>query len=159
MQSKTPKLESRWIDRPIDDASTKPGTVKDQIFATPLPRIDDFDFGEKTAAVFDDMLHRSVPMYDEAQRMVAALACDFAREGSRVYDLGCSTCASFQAISKTLDGKVRDLSFVGLDSSPEMLVRARANLEASKFRTRTSCASPISTARSRSNALRWCCSC
>ena len=29
----------------------------------------DFDFGEDTAKVFDDMLDRSVPFYAETQRM------------------------------------------------------------------------------------------
>ena len=134
MQPKSPKLESKWVERPVmNSVPTGAAAAKDQIFADPLKRIDDFDFGKKTAEVFDDMLHRSVPMYDEAQRMVGALVNDFVKDGSRIYDLGCSTCASFQAISSALDGKARDITFVGLDSSPEMLVRARANLEASHF--------------------------
>jgi tRNA (cmo5U34)-methyltransferase len=79
------------------------------------------------------MLHRSVPMYDEVQRMVGSLVNDFVTEGSRIYDLGCSTCASFHAIAGALDRQVGDISFVGLDSSPEMLERARASLDAAKF--------------------------
>jgi tRNA (cmo5U34)-methyltransferase len=40
-------------------------SARDQIFAEPAERVADFDFGAKTAAVFDDMLGRSVPFYDE----------------------------------------------------------------------------------------------
>ena len=41
----------------------------DRLFADPRKRIDDFNFGKDTAVVFDDMLGRSVPFYDEIQRM------------------------------------------------------------------------------------------
>ena len=37
------------------------------------------------------MLDRSVPFYQEIQRMIADMATDFATEGSNIYDLGCST--------------------------------------------------------------------
>ena len=51
----------------------------------------DFNFKKKTAEVFDDMLHRSVPFYHEIQRMTNEIAADFAVSGTNVYDLGCST--------------------------------------------------------------------
>ena len=57
---------------------------RDQVLAQPHDRIADFDFGEDTARVFDDMLGRSVPFYDEIQRMVAELAADYARSGTVV---------------------------------------------------------------------------
>ena len=38
------------------------------------PREVDFQFDGKTAAVFDDMVGRSVPMYDEIQRLTVELA-------------------------------------------------------------------------------------
>jgi len=101
--------------------------AKDQIFSKPLPRVEDFDFGEKTAVVFDDMLDRSVPYYAEIQRMVAELAADFAEPGGVVYDLGCSTGTTFLAIDRLLADRP-DIGFVGLDSSPEMLSRARDKL-------------------------------
>jgi len=105
---------------------------RDELFARPRPRVDDFNFGEDTARVFDDMLGRSVPFYDEIQRMVAELAADYAQDGSAIYDLGCSTCTSFLEIGKCLPDGV-DVRFVGLDSSPEMLDRARRKLEESRF--------------------------
>jgi tRNA (cmo5U34)-methyltransferase len=84
-----------------------------------------FNFGEQTAAVFDDMLHRSVPFYGEVQRMMGEIAADFAVEGTNVYDLGCSTCNTFIALDPVIKPGVR---FVGVDSSSDMLKRARAKL-------------------------------
>ena len=66
-------------------------TKHDAIFADELKAIADFDFGEKTAEVFDDMLDRSIPQYWELQRMIGELAAEFAVDGSSIYDLGCST--------------------------------------------------------------------
>lgn len=105
----------------------------DAIFAQPRPRISDFDFGAETARVFDDMLHRSVPSYAEIQRMTGLLAADFATPGSRIYDLGCSTGASFFAVAKHLPPEKQDVTFIGLDNSREMLARARKNLEERDF--------------------------
>jgi len=104
----------------------------DKIFANKRERIPDFTFNGETAAVFDDMLPRSVPMYDEIQRMVADLVSDFAADDSSIYDFGCSTCTSFVAIDRLLP-KERNVKFVGLDSSPEMLERARKKLAAENF--------------------------
>lgn len=101
---------------------------EDRIFAEAKGPIQDFDFGARTAAVFDDMLHRSVPYYDEMQQMIEELACDFAAPGSAVYDLGCSTGTTLARIGRRLqDSTVR---LVGLDYSPEMLENAREKLTA-----------------------------
>lgn len=124
---------------PVDGASDASSSLarerlgdRDAIFAAPRPRIADFEFGEETAAVFDDMLSRSVPFYDEIQRMVAQLAGDFASDGSSVYDLGCSTGTSFLRLDQTIP---RDLNvrFVGVDSSAEMLEIARQKLAECRF--------------------------
>ena len=85
----------------------------------------DFDFGKKTAAVFDDMLARSVPFYAEMQRMISEMVSDFAAEGSNLYDLGCSTGNTFLSLDPVLPPGVR---FVGVDSSADMLRRAREKL-------------------------------
>jgi len=95
----------------------------------PLPddieSISDFDFGEATAAVFDDMLERSIPEYRELQRMIGELASTFAEPGTRVYDLGCSTGITIE----TLAGAIRvPVELVGLDYSSAMLERARERL-------------------------------
>ena len=104
----------------------------DKVFATPKDRVDDFSFNAEVAAVFDDMLDRSVPFYREIQRMTAELAVDFAQPGTNLYDLGCSTCNPFLQIDRIMP-KDANVRFVGVDDSPEMLQKARTKLAAVKF--------------------------
>ncbi len=115
-----------------DAADAAAAKLRDEIFAAPRPKIDDFNFGHETAVVFDDMLGRSVPFYDEIQRMTGELVSDFAADGTKIYDLGCSTCTTFLQIGKVLP---RDLNvrFVGVDSSKEMLEIARRKLVEGRF--------------------------
>src|SRR5260221_8729014 len=94
--------------------------VADAIYAEPQPLVSDFTFGVETTAVFDDMLLRSVPFYDEIQRMIGELASDFAVDGTNVYDLGCSTGATLRTLCQ-LD---RDVVCIGIDNSAAMLARA-----------------------------------
>ena len=112
--------------KPVLESQGKP-PVGDRLFAAPRERIQDFDFGGDTAVVFDDMLERSVPYYDEIQRMVGELASDFAAPGKCVYDLGCSTGTTLLHIARAVPQDV-PLKFVGIDSSPEMLELARQKL-------------------------------
>ena len=102
------------------------GTTKDALFAEKRELIGDFDFGAKTAEVFDDMLDRSVPYYSEIQRIMGELAQDFAVSGSNLYDLGCSTGTTLVHLDKLLPA---DVIFVGVDSSPEMLEKAGHKLK------------------------------
>jgi tRNA (cmo5U34)-methyltransferase len=97
-------------------------TAKDRLFSEKLDEISDFDFGKDTAVVFDDMLSRSVPYYAEIQRMIGEIAADYAVEGTRVYDLGCATCNALFELDPILP---KDVKFVGVDFSEEMLDQAR----------------------------------
>jgi tRNA (cmo5U34)-methyltransferase len=97
---------------------------KDTLFET-SERIGDFSFNEKVATVFDDMVGRSVPFYDEIQRMTCQLTQDFAVPGTQVYDLGCSTGTTFHHLHPLLE---ESIGFVGLDNSAPMLEQARHKL-------------------------------
>jgi tRNA (cmo5U34)-methyltransferase len=98
--------------------------MKDEVFKQPGP-VGDFTFGEKVAAVFDDMLDRSVPFYSEIQRMIAEIAADFAVEGSNIYDLGCSTGTTLLNLDAVVSP---DVKFIGVDNSRDMLERCRQKL-------------------------------
>ena len=63
---------------------------KDEFFAENI-KPQDFTFDERVASVFDDMVSRSVPMYDETRSTALGLANHFVQENTNVYDLGCST--------------------------------------------------------------------
>jgi tRNA (cmo5U34)-methyltransferase len=104
--------------------------LKDSLFSQKQECIEDFHFGKDTAIVFDDMLVRSVPFYGELQRMMAEMAADYAVEGSSLYDLGCSTCSTFLELDPVLP---KNLRFVGIDFSSEMLDRAREKLSQNGF--------------------------
>ncbi len=94
---------------------------RDRLFQQPGAYAGGFVFDEAVAAVFDDMLHRSVPYYDEQQRMLVEMARAFWRSGTCVYDLGCSTATTLLNVARALDGSAR---FVGYDNAPSMLERA-----------------------------------
>ncbi len=100
--------------------------VKDTLFQRARKTVPDFNFGKATALVFDDMLSRSVPFYAETQRMLGEMVADFAKEGTSVYDLGCSTGNLFLTLDTLLPKTVH---FVGIDSSAEMLAQARQKLK------------------------------
>ena len=89
-------------------------------------KADDFRFGKSVVSVFDDMVTRSVPFYNEIQRMMSEIALDFALPGTNVYDLGCSTGTTLMNLDKILPD---DVSFVGIDESREMLAQCQANFE------------------------------
>jgi tRNA (cmo5U34)-methyltransferase len=98
---------------------------KDQVFKEEIEQASDFKFGANVANVFDDMVNRSVPYYGEIQRMMAELAADHAKEGSDVYDLGCSTGTTMIGMDTLVNPKVR---FVGIDDSREMLDKCKLKL-------------------------------
>ena len=95
---------------------------RDEKYRRDAGMIQDFDFGLDTVRVFDDMIDRSVPFYQEIQRMIGEIASEFAAPFSSVYDLGCSTGNTLQALDASIG---EDVLLVGLDASEEMLVKAR----------------------------------
>jgi hypothetical protein len=70
-----------------------PGKVagaRDNLFDTAAPAVR-FEFNEQVAAVFDDMLNRSIPFYREVISLTAGILARTLAPGDTVYDLGCST--------------------------------------------------------------------
>lgn len=103
-------------------ATTSQAALRDQLFEESGSAIEDFHFDGTTASVFDDMVNRSVPFYTEMQRMTGEIAADFATPGSNLFDLGCATGTTLLRLDSILGSEVR---FVGVDSSPDMLEKAR----------------------------------
>lgn len=103
---------------------------KDEIFNDKQELIRDFNFGEKVASVFDDMLDRSVPFYQEIQRMIAELCYDFAADGTNIYDLGCSTGTTLINLDRNISKKVK---FIGIDYSEDMLDKCRKKFSDNNF--------------------------
>jgi tRNA (cmo5U34)-methyltransferase len=99
--------------------------MEDRVFQEKIHK--KFEFDEAVASVFDDMLSRSVPYYNEVREIIISLILAQQKEGMRVLDLGSST-AKFLL---DLDAKRSvNMSLKGLDNSPAMLERARQKCHA-----------------------------
>ncbi len=89
---------------------------------------DTFRFDDQVAAVFDDMIRRSVPGYPLTLTMLDVLASTHAREGRRIYDLGCSLGAGMLAMLPAASQQHAQL--IGIDNSLSMLQRCHRILNA-----------------------------
>jgi tRNA (cmo5U34)-methyltransferase len=98
---------------------------KDEVFKEEIEKPSDFKFGANVARVFDDMVNRSVPFYGEIQRMMAELCATHAKEGTDVYDLGCSTGTTLLGMDTMVNPNIR---FIGVDDSQEMLDKCKSKL-------------------------------
>lgn len=87
------------------------------------PVREDFAFTEAVAAVFDDMLHRSVPCYQLVLEAMAQILGRRLADGALVCDLGCSVGTPMLFLAERLAG--RNFRFLGIDKAPAMLERAR----------------------------------
>jgi tRNA (cmo5U34)-methyltransferase len=94
--------------------------MNDRVFTKPIEK--QFEFDEEVAAVFDDMLERSVPFYKESQNITQFFALKHLKDDSVLYDLGSSTASLLINISRELKCSA---SLVGLDNSEAMLEQAR----------------------------------
>lgn len=99
--------------------------MKDKVFNTPIEK--KFEFDEAVASVFDDMLSRSVPFYDEVRKLVIALILTEQEEGKKVLDLGSSTAKFLLDLHSKMDVKMQ---LKGLDNSQAMLDRAEQKCQA-----------------------------
>jgi tRNA (cmo5U34)-methyltransferase len=108
------------------------GIERDTLFQSqgnyPLP----FQFNEQVAAVFDDMLVRSIPGYETSLYFCMRLAEHMGQSSSnlRLYDLGCSTAKLFRLFLRhNIKGQ-----WIGLDCSQAMIEQAkRFDLPSSVF--------------------------
>jgi tRNA (cmo5U34)-methyltransferase len=100
---------------------------RDTIFDDDKARGSDFTFDADVAAVFDNMISRSVPFYAEQQRMVVEVVQRYWQPGSTVYDLGCATGTTLISLGRALDGPGR---LIGYDNSEAMLHQARGAVAA-----------------------------
>jgi tRNA (cmo5U34)-methyltransferase len=99
--------------------------MNDKVFTKPIKK--QFEFDEEVAAVFDDMLARSVPFYEQSQKLTEFFVHKNLKDGGIVYDLGCSTASLLININRKLKVKA---TLVGLDNSEAMLSRAKKKCEA-----------------------------
>lgn len=100
--------------------------TRDTLFAHPRTQIEDFKFDERVAAVFTDMLQRSIPNYENLIFMLRFLAERFITPGSNAYDLGCSLGAS--ALSLAAGNRQPGCRIYAIDNSTAMVEHCRSNV-------------------------------
>ncbi len=98
---------------------------KDKVFTQAIKK--KFEFDESVASVFDDMLSRSVPFYDEVRKLIISLILAEQTEGLKVLDLGSSTAKFLLDLHSKMDVKMQ---LKGLDNSQAMLDRAGQKCQA-----------------------------
>ena len=98
---------------------------QDKVFSKPIEK--KFEFDEAVASVFDDMLSRSVPFYDEVRKLVISLILAEQKEGLKVLDLGSSTAKFLLDLHSKMEEKMQ---LKGLDNSQAMLDRAEQKCQA-----------------------------
>ncbi len=98
---------------------------KDKVFTEKISK--KFEFDEAVASVFDDMLSRSVPFYDEVRKLIISLILAEQKEGMKVLDLGSSTAKFLLDLHSKMDVKMQ---LKGLDNSQAMLDRAEQKCQA-----------------------------
>ena len=81
-------------------------------------------FDEQVSKAFDSHVRKSVPFYDELQRMVVELSEYFVRDQSVVYDLGSSTGATLNMLGDAHKEK-ENAQFIGIDLSESMVLEAQ----------------------------------
>jgi tRNA (cmo5U34)-methyltransferase len=86
-----------------------------------------FVFDDKVAAVFPDMINRSVPGYSTIVSMIGTFAERYGQPDSRCYDLGCSLGAATLAMRHHL--KAPGCRIVAVDNSAAMINRCREVLD------------------------------
>lgn len=106
---------------------------KDTLFATPITNLGDWQFDEKVAEVFPDMIKRSVPGYSNIITMIGMLATRFVTPNSTIYDLGCSLGAATLSIRRNIEAK--NCKIIAIDNSAGMVERCQRNVHSYKANT------------------------
>jgi tRNA (cmo5U34)-methyltransferase len=93
-----------------------------------------WEFDKDVANVFDDMLDKSIPLYEQSRELIAWVAKDFLQSGGCVVDLGSSTGNSLKAIRKEISEiRKTGIRYVGVDNSQAMVDKAIENCHWGEF--------------------------
>ncbi len=107
-----------------ESSSTKVDKVVGDAIAAANAR---WDFGGDVVKGFDSHIERSVPGYREVHELIASISDFYVRDGSLVYELGCSTGTLTAMLGERhMD---RDVTVIGVDREPAMVTFAQQRSE------------------------------
>ena len=121
------KYEKRLRER-LEDIAINPYAsipIEEGDFA----KVGSWDFGD-VAETFDDHVRRHLPGYDQIQNLAVSAALWNCYKGCRVLDIGCSTGLTLSMLSTRA---AHPFEAFGIDSSFEMVVKARERFEKMPF--------------------------
>lgn len=101
-------------------------TRKDTIYTDRLLPEVPFEFNERVAEVFPDMIARSVPGYAATLRLIGSIADRYVPSDGRIYDLGSSLGAASRSIVRQIGDRAQ---ITAVDSSDAMISRLKSELE------------------------------
>jgi tRNA (cmo5U34)-methyltransferase len=102
----------------------------DKIYASDEHADGPFRFNDAVAAVFPDMLRRSIPGYAASLEAIGSLAARYVSPGTNCYDLGCSLGAATLAMRQGI--RAPDCRIIAVDNSAAMIERCRQLIAASR---------------------------
>jgi tRNA (cmo5U34)-methyltransferase len=120
------KFPNSTMHTDVPPENTDDHKKRDTLFAQRQDMIVDFQFDEKVASVFSDMIRRSVPGYGTLITLIGLLAEQYVQAGTTVYDLGCSLGATTISIHH----RVRNTAcrIYSVDNSEAMVQHCKDNL-------------------------------
>jgi len=95
--------------------------TEDKIYASAEHGDEPFRFNDAVAAVFPDMLKRSIPGYSASLEAIGSLAARYVKPGTNCYDLGCSLGAATLAMRQGI--RAADCRIIAVDNSAAMIAR------------------------------------
>jgi len=98
---------------------------RDNIFEKPIEK--QFEFDEQVAAVFDDMIERSVPFYRQNIELIVKLLLKRIKDSMHIVDLGSSTGSMLIELARRCEKQV---TFTGIDNAPAMVELAQRKAKA-----------------------------
>lgn len=113
------RRESRMVTHMTD----KP---RDTIYSKPHDMLVDFAFDENVAAVFPDMIRRSVPGYDTIIPLLGLFAQRYVQAHTNIYDLGCSLGAATLALRRYVEQP--GCKIIAVDNAPAMVEQCTQNI-------------------------------
>lgn len=121
------KLAKLAQDPTLADGARGYHQSADRLFAGadfPVP----FQFDQRVAQVFDDMVSRSIPFYHQVMELQLALVREYYQPGTALYDLGCSTGSTLRLLAECMAEPIPQM--IGVDASDAMISQAQAKLAA-----------------------------
>jgi tRNA (cmo5U34)-methyltransferase len=101
--------------------------TKDDLYQQPRSPVPPFEFDDQVARVFDDMIIRSIPLYEEIIHRQVQLIGRYYHQGTTIYDLGCSNGNLGLALCRRMGE--RPFTMKAVDNSAPMLNVFRERLQ------------------------------